>query len=486
MLNGWLIVVDRLDDLPQGVADLNATTTRDYLVSRPAKTRFTPKILNLSRDYAYQTRGYYCSLLAEARGQKVVPSVTTILDLARRSHYAYALPDLEDTLNRTLRRLAEPPVVSFRLHIHLGVVDDPRFERFAAQLFDWFRHPVIEVSIQAGDWWCIRRIRRLAITDLHEDQKEAFGQALRHYIHRRWRSPKTRAEPRFSLAVLCDPKEALPPSDAQTFRHFTRIAEPMGLGVETITRRDLPRLAEHDALWIRETTNIDHHTYRFALRAEQEGMPVIDDPASIRQCTNKVYLAEVLGAHGIGTPQTRVIASLRDIPRIENDIGYPVVLKIPDGSFSRGVKKAENREELTALTRAMLEESDLILAQEFMYTEFDWRVGVLDGEALFVSQYRMAKKHWQIVRHREGRRAIEGGFRTLAIDDAPAEVVSAGVRAARLIGRGLHGVDVKQNDRGVFVIEVNDNPNLVHTVEDSAEGDRLWQRLATWFLDRLR
>ena len=55
---------------------------------------------------------------------------------------------------------------------------------------------------------------------------------------------------------------------------------------------------------------------------------------------------------------------------------------------------------------------------------------------------------------------------------APREIVDVGVRAARLIGRGLYGVDIKANERGVFVIEVNDNPNLVHDVEDAAEATR--------------
>ena len=39
------------------------------------------RVFNLCYDYAYQTRGYYVSLLAEARGQKVIPSVKNILDL---------------------------------------------------------------------------------------------------------------------------------------------------------------------------------------------------------------------------------------------------------------------------------------------------------------------------------------------------------------------------------------------------------------------
>jgi len=91
-MSGWLIVVDRTSDLPAGIDGHAVTTTRNYLVDRSRRTRTAPKVLNLARDYAYQTRGYYCSLLAEARGQKVVPSVTTILELSRRSAYAFALP----------------------------------------------------------------------------------------------------------------------------------------------------------------------------------------------------------------------------------------------------------------------------------------------------------------------------------------------------------------------------------------------------------
>ena len=181
-----------------------------------------------------------------------------------------------------------------------------------------------------------------------------------------------------------------------------------------------------------------------------------------------------------------IISSVKDLDQLEAQLSYPMVLKIPDGSFSRGVAKVGDRAELERMVRGMLEDSDLILAQEFMYTEYDWRVGVLDGEPLFVSQYMMARKHWQIVRHTESGRPVEGAPRPLAVAAAPREIVEVGVRAARLIGRGLYGVDVKSNERGVFVIEVNDNPNLVHDVEDAAERDEVWRRLAGWFLKRLQ
>ena len=51
---------------------------------------------------------------------------------------------------------------------------------------------------------------------------------------------------------------------------MARLAEKLSIDVEPITRRQLSELAEYDGLFIRETTSIDNHTYRFARRAWQE------------------------------------------------------------------------------------------------------------------------------------------------------------------------------------------------------------------------
>jgi glutathione synthase/RimK-type ligase-like ATP-grasp enzyme len=162
-----------------------------------------------------------------------------------------------------------------------------------------------------------------------------------------------------------------------------------------------------------------------------------------------------------------------------------VVVKIPDGSFSRGVRKAENMKELKDTVAEFFKETDLLLAQRFVPTQFDWRVGVLAGQPLFVCQYTMAKKHWQIVRHHADGSADEGGFRTFPIDRVPPEVLDAGVRAASLIGDGLYGVDLKETKDGVFIIEINDNPNLEHGVEDLVAKSDLWNRLTRWFTTRI-
>jgi glutathione synthase/RimK-type ligase-like ATP-grasp enzyme len=485
-VNGWIVIADQDAPLPAAARAHPVMTPRAYIAATGGFTARRLKVLNLARSQGYQELGYYCSLLAEARGHKVLPAVATMLELRRRSGYGHALPELEEALNRTVHRLADPPQGSFRLLIYLGQPEDARFERFARQVFDWFRAPVLELALQAGEWWRIRRIAPVGVDELSAEGLAHFDRAVDAYTRRGWRAPRARTSPRYTLAVLHDAKDPLPPSSRETLLRLERIAEPMGLGVELIGKADFDRVAEYDALWIRETTRIDHHTYRFARRAELEGMPVIDDPTSIVRCTNKVYLAELLRANRVPIPRSMVVGGVRELDRVEAEFGFPVVLKIPDGSFSLGVRKADGREQLQALTRQMLNESDLILAQMFMPTPYDWRVGVLDGEPLYVCQYMMARRHWQILHHRENGRPEEGPFRSFALDEAPREVIDTAVRAARLIGRGLYGVDLKQTeDGGVFVIEINDNPNMEHGIEDAALKDELWRRLLNWFLKRL-
>ena len=54
------------------------------------------------------------------------------------------------------------------------------------------------------------------------------------------------------------------------------------------------------------------------------------------------------------------------------------------------------------------------------------------------------------------------------------------MRAARPIGAGFYGVDLKETNDGIFVIEVNDNPNLEHGIEDAVGKDEIWMRLLRW------
>jgi glutathione synthase/RimK-type ligase-like ATP-grasp enzyme len=456
-------------------------------INRPENFRGrSVRVINLSRDSVYLGIGYYASLLAEARGQKVMPSSRTILDLDRKALYRHALPELDALLTKRLAQLGEPLAEPLRLLIAFGIVDDIRFRDLGRAVFDRFRHPLLSLSVRRGrdGQFRIATIKPLTPERLRGWEVEWFNDVLAVYLRVPWRAQAAKPAPRYSFAILHDPHEALPPSSPAALRKFVRVGAQMGIEVELIRKTDFLRLAEFDALLIRETTTLADHTYRFARKAEREGMPVIDDPSSILRCTNKVYLAELLAAHGLPTPKTLVL-DRQHLKGVGAALGFPIVLKVPDGSFSRGVVRVNDEAELKATARKLLDDSDLILAQEFVPTKFDWRVTVLNGEPLFACQYFMSKNHWQIVKHSSDGRFQQGGWQTHAVETAPPAVVELGRRAACLIGDGLYGVDIKETDRGLMVIEINDNPNIDEGVEDEVLKDELYRRILSELVRRL-
>ncbi|MEL0003792.1 MAG: RimK family protein [Rhodospirillales bacterium] len=484
-MTDWLILTERSIDFAQSETPHKVLAVRDYLARPDLFDGLRPVIINLSRSYAYQSAGYYASLLAEARGHRVIPTVATMLELSRKSLYAEAIPDLEATLNKDAAKLVERPEKDFRMLVAFGLSSHVGFEKFGRILFDWFRCPLIEVSIRSGTALSIIRLKAASPNNLEDADRTFFSASLAAYCKRTWAKPRSKTPLRWSLAVLHNPREQMPPTRLSSIERLARVGIRKGVDVEPIQARDLRRLAEFDALFIRETTSVSDHTFRFARRAEQEGMPVIDDTVSMIRCTNKVYLKERLEAANLPMPKSVVFSETSGLERAADELGFPLVVKIPDGSFSRGVHKIGDGLALAKLARHLFKETDLLLAQEFMPTEYDWRVGVLGGQPLFACQYMMAHKHWQIVRHTKDGRALEGGFKTFAVEDAPSEVINIAVRAASMMGEGLYGVDLKQNDRGVFVIEVNDNPNMDTAIEGAVLKDQLWERLLDWFLAKL-
>jgi len=479
-----IVIVESSADKSWAAATGTAVSAREYVNGASKYGARQNKIVNVSGDFEYMRAGYYCSLLAEARGQRVIPTVQTILELSRKALYANILPEIDATLGQTMDRLPQQPRAAFSLTIIFGQTRDSRFREFARRVFDRFRAPLLTIRVLANPHWHVGEIDISSPGELSPEEFEFFLAAMEAYTRSGWRPPRARTTPRYTLAVLHNPHEHLPPSSAATLKKFAAVGAGLGIGIEPIQRKDFLRLAEFDALFIRETTTLRDHTYRFAMRAEAEGMPVIDDVTSILRCTNKVYLAELLHSHNLPTPKT-LIVNRNNVLDSETRLGYPVVLKIPDGSFSRGVHKVTDREELLATSKELFRKSDLILAQEYMYTEFDWRVGVLNKKPLFVSQYFMSRRHWQIVNHTADGRHLEGGFKTLAVEDGPKEVVNAALRAASLIGDGLYGVDLKQNKDGVFVIEINDNPNLDRGIEDVVLKDDLYAIVLKDFIRRI-
>lgn len=479
-----IAVVETISDISKLDLDIDVVHVDDYLTGKQYFKQRNLHVINLCKSYKYQSVGYYCSLLAEARGHKVIPSVKTMLDLSRKSLYTLTLDDLDDRVEKSIQKQGIKEE-TFEFYIYFGNCTHSVLNTLARQLFEMFPSPLLQIKFKHEKRWTITSIKTADVSKLNKKEQEAFTTSFQTYKKRTWKTAKKQTQSRYDLAILHNPDDKQPPSNSKALKSFMKAGDVYGLNVELITPKEYTRLAEYDALFIRDTTYINHYTYRFSKKAESEGMIVIDDPKSILLCTNKVYLAELLKAHGIPTPKT-VIVGKGDLKAAQDILGFPMVLKLPDGAFSKGVFKAENSKQLKEISDNLFKDSELILAQEYLYTEFDWRVGIFNKEPLFACQYFMPKKHWQIVKYDEkSGKFKEGKFKTWAIEDAPSEVISTALKAANLIGDGLYGVDIKQNSEGVYVIEINDNPNIDKGVEDLELKDRLYRIIMAEFLRRL-
>jgi len=480
----YLLVVEKAKDWKADFPEATVVTAKDYIKGNDAISKRGLRVINLCRSYSYLSIGYYVSLLAEARGQKALPSVQTLTDLSRKSIYSLEMDFINNEIDKAIRKhQVSGNSTGFELDIIFGLCNPLELKELAHSIFGIFPCPFLRVEFRKTTQWQIRSIRPQYLHNLNTEQQALFTTFFNSYLGQRWRKPRTRWVAKYDLAVLYNPQEKLPPSNKGALNKLISIGKKLGIDVELIEKKDLDSLAEYDGLFIRETTAIEHHTYTFAKKAQAEGMVVIDDPASILKCTNKVYLTELLTTQRIPIPKSMILTE-QDFKLAETTLQYPLVLKIPDGSFSRGIYKAENLDQAREYAKILFKDSDIILIQEYMYTEFDWRIGVLDRRPLFACQYFMSKAHWQIVKHESNGKAIEGTYKCWRLEDVDAKIINIALKAAGAIGDGLYGVDLKQNDKGIFVMEVNDNPNIETGVEDAVLGDELYVRILEEFVHR--
>ncbi len=479
-----LLVVDDLSDWNPYYPSDQVITFETYLATEQGDPQQRVRIINLCSSYRYLSDGYYCSLLAEARGHHVIPSVKVLSDLGKKALYRLQLDDLSQTLARAFKSADKSSGIT--LMSYFGTTPDPAFQELARLLFERFSCPILEVTLHYRQQWEIVGLKAVSHRHLDDGQQTVFADALDKFSKKVWRKGRARKAARFDLAILINPEEQLPPSNRGALKKFIKIGRELGIEIELITQQHYVRLPEFDGLFIRETTNIDHHTYRFAKKAEAEGLVVIDDPTSMLRCTNKVYLADLFRTHRVPTPKTWLLhkGNTAHLDRVEAEAGFPVVIKIPDGSFSRGIVKVNDRKELELKVDELFQKSALLLAQEFLYTDFDWRIGIFNNKALYACRYYMVKNHWQIYRYGSSR-IDSGSFATLPTFEVPKAVLDAALKATQPIGNGLYGVDVKEKDGKGYVIEVNDNPNIDSGIEDKYLGDELYRLIMTELLRRM-
>ena len=517
-MSGMIVVVSALSDAA-GISDGTVLRADAYLQGEDDSAARGATVVNLCRSYRYRTKGYYVSLLADARGQQAIPSVETIEGLAdsfgvfrtleeagiatvgtvglraRPRALPEAIPPDREENTPVLRavggagedgpryRPAQEAEVAETLAF-FGECADRRFAAAARMAYREWPTPVLRLQwVWEEEEWKVAGLAPVPLHQLGGEDRARVLAAVGDERKLRRTALVRREEKRASIAVLVDREHPFSPSTPETIDRFERVAKRMNVHVHRLELDEIARLGEYDALFIRAITGVREPAFQWALRAEALDMPTIDDTQSIIRCSNKVFLHELLGREGIPTPRTLVATAKTPWEQLVA-LGLPLVIKLPDGSFSAAVHRIESPEEFRSRATEMFRRSPLIIAQEYLPTPFDWRITVLGRRLLFAARYHMASGHWQI-RSDDVRGVRYGRVQAVARSQAPPEIVALALRTAVLIGDGLYGVDIKETPTGPVVIEVNDNPNLDVGYEDAADGEIIYRNLIDHFLRRI-
>lgn len=261
--------------------------------------------------------------------------------------------------------------------------------------------------------------------------------------------------------------------EATALDRFKRAAEAKGHLFDYLFKKDLNRISEYDAVFIRATTDPMNTAYVVSRMADAMGKVVIDDPHSIRVCSSKVVLDDLFRQNDIPSPKSLLFGgdfSEENLRHIFEYLGLPLVLKAPYTKFSSHVEKAHDEDEFRLIAARYLKHATPIVLQEYMPSGFDWRVGMLDNKVLYLCKYYMPKGGWKVRSMVDGKNQW-GKVVPIMRKNAPKKLKELSVNVSKCVGDGLYGLDVKEIDGKFYCIEINDNPSFYADLEDGKDPD---------------
>lgn len=197
---------------------------------------------------------------------------------------------------------------------------------------------------------------------------------------------------------------------------------------------------------------------------ESMGAYVLNNSVAISRSRDKLRSMQLLARKRIGLPVTGFARNPGDIDDLIKEVGgAPVVIKLLEGTQGIGVVLAETKKAAESVIQAFMGLNVNIMVQEFIKESSgtDIRCFVIGGKVVAAMR----------------RRAPEGEFRSNLHQGGSAELVkispderSTAVRAAKVMGLNVCGVDILRSNHGPLVLEVNSSPGL-EGIETSTKKD---------------
>lgn len=214
------------------------------------------------------------------------------------------------------------------------------------------------------------------------------------------------------------------------------------------------RLAGFDAVIPRIGASVTFYGTAVVRQFEMMGVYTLNESVAITRARDKLRALQLLARRGVGMPATAFAHSPVDTDGVIGLVGgAPLVIKLVEGTQGQGVVLAENAQAARSVIDAFRGLDAYFLVQQFVA-----EAGNADIRALVVGDKVVASMR---------RTAKAGDFRANLHRGGSAEPVKltkeerrAAVRAARIIGLNVAGVDLLRTPQGSMVLEVNASPGL--------------------------
>lgn len=231
---------------------------------------------------------------------------------------------------------------------------------------------------------------------------------------------------------------------------FSQLSAKVGFR-SRVSSRDLS-VDSLDALIVRPIGpgSLDECMFRIDLlhTLSRAGLLVVNSPSAIERCIDKYFTLALLSEHGIRVPRTVVTENVEEALLAFDELGGDVVCKPLFGSRGIGVTRLTDREVALRVFRALAFTHHVIYIQEFIpHGTRDIRAFVI-GDEVVASMYREASS-WKT--------NIAQGARPLAFKPSE-ELAELAVKATKLMGCEIAGVDLLESKDGYCLTEINSQP----------------------------
>jgi ribosomal protein S6--L-glutamate ligase len=213
-------------------------------------------------------------------------------------------------------------------------------------------------------------------------------------------------------------------------------------------------IIEFDAVIPRIGASITFYGAAVLRQFEMMGVYSLNQSVAITRARDKLRAIQLLSKRGIGLPITGFAHSPDHIDDLITMVGgAPLVIKLLEGTQGVGVVLAETRQAAESVIEAFLNMKAHFIVQEYIKEAFgaDIRCFVVGGKVIAAMKRQAKPGEFRSNLHRGG---------AASIIKITAEERDMAIRAAKIMGLNVAGVDMLRSERGPLVMEVNSSPGL--------------------------